>query len=131
DEGMVYVSDHGDATDDEVNLISKGGNYGWPDVRGFADTEAEKEYASDSVIMTPLKAWTPTVAPAGLDFYASESIPEWKNTLLLATLKGSSLRVLHLGQEGQAVESETVLFEGKFGRLRDLCVSPAGDVYIS
>lgn len=130
-DGRIYVSDHGEATDDEVNLVKKGGNYGWPDVRGFADTGAEKEYAKDSVVSTPLKAWTPTIAPAGAGFYASGAIPEWQHSLLLATLKGSSLRVLRLNPGGTAIESETVLFEGKFGRLRDVCVSPAGDVYIS
>lgn len=130
-DGRIYLSDHGEATDDEVNRVVKGGNYGWPDVRGFCDTEKEQEYCADSVIQMPLKAWTPTIAPAGLDFYDSETIPEWRNSLLLATLKGSALRVLHLNRDGSAVDTEKILFEGLFGRIRDVCISPGGDVYIS
>lgn len=130
-DGRIFVSDHGDATDDEVNLIKKRGNYGWPEVWGFCDTEDEKAYCADSVIVEPIKAWTPTIAPAGIDHYSSEAIPEWKNALLLTALKGSSLRVLHLSPDGMAIESESVLFDGKFGRLRDVCISPAGDIYIA
>ena len=131
EEGTIYVSDHGDATDDEINLIKKRGNYGWPDVWGFCDTEEEKEYCADSVIVEPMRAWTPTIAPAGIDYYSAKSIPEWENTILLTALKGSSLRVLHLDPNGITIEAETILFDGKFGRLRDVCISPAGDVYIA
>src|SRR5690554_1288391 len=131
EEGTIYVSDHGDATDDEINLIEKRGNYGWPDVWGYCDTEKERKYCADSVIVEPLRAWTPTIAPAGIDYYSAKSIPEWKNTILLTALKGSSLRILYVDAEGTAIERETVLFDGKFGRLRDVCISPAGDVYIA
>lgn len=131
EDGRIYVSDHGDATDDEVNFVTKGGNYGWPDVRGLCDTELEKVYCRDSVIVESMRHWTPTIAPAGIDYYDKESIPEWENTLLLTTLKASSLRVLELSDDGRSIESEVVLFSHKFGRIRDLCISPAGDVYIS
>lgn len=130
-DGRIYTSDHGDATDDEVNWVEKGGNYGWPDVRGICDTEEEKAYCSDSVITESMIHWTPTIAPAGIDYYDHDAISEWKNSLLLTTLKGSSLRVLHLSEDGRSVESKDVLFDHKFGRLRDLCISPEGDVYIS
>ena len=130
-DGKIYVSDHGDATDDEVNFVVKRGNYGWPDVRGICDTDPEKVYCNDSVIIEPMRHWTPTIAPAGIDYYDNASIPEWKNSLLLTTLKASSLRVLELNEDGTSIESEVVLFDHKFGRIRDLCISPAGDVYIS
>lgn len=131
EKGRIYVSDHGQATDDELNLIEKRGNYGWPDVEGYCDTKPEEIYCRDSVIMEPLIAWTPTIAPAGIDYYPSVSIPEWENAILLATLKGSSLRILHLDSEGTFVHSEKVLLDWKYGRLRDVCISPTGDVYIS
>lgn len=130
-DGRIYVSDHGDATDDEINLIKKRGNYGWPDVWGFCDTEKEIAYCADSVIIEPLQGWTPTIAPAGIDHYANTAIPEWENTILLTALKGSSLRVLHLNPPGTAIDYESVLFDGKFGRLRDVCISPSGDVYLA
>nr|WP_197718644.1 PQQ-dependent sugar dehydrogenase [Pedobacter schmidteae] len=129
--GKLYCSDHGDATDDEVNLIRKGANYGWPFVEGFVDTEKEKLFAKDSVVTAPLQAWTPTVAPAGMAYYASDKIPELKGQLLLTTLKGNSLRALKLNAAGTGIIKDINYFEKVFGRLRSVCVSPAGDVYIA
>lgn len=129
--GKLYCSDHGDATDDEVNLIHKGANYGWPFVEGYVDTDKEKLFAKDSVITEPLKAWTPTIAPAGLAYYNSDQIPELKGQLLLTTLKGNSLRALALNAAGTGITKDVNYFEKVYGRLRSVCVSPAGDIYIA
>lgn len=129
--GLLYTSEHGDANDDEVNLIYKLKNYGWPTVQGFAETDAEVLFKTSKQTVDPLKAWTPTIGPAGIDYYSSDAIPEWKNALLLVTLKDKNLRVLHLGKDGKQILSEEVFFANRFGRIRDLCISPAGDVYIS
>src|SRR5690606_5723912 len=74
--GKLYNSDHGDAIDDEVNLIRKGANYGWPHVEGPVDTEQERLFAADSVVAAPMRSWTPTIAPAGMAFYSHDAIPE-------------------------------------------------------
>jgi aldose sugar dehydrogenase len=129
--GKLYSAEHGDATDDEVNLISKGHNYGYPDVTGYCDSTMEKEYCKKYNVTEPLKAWTPTIAPAGMDYYGSGPIAEWKHSLLLTTLKGQSLRVLKLNKAGDSIISEAILMEKKFGRLRDICVSTDGDIYLS
>ena len=129
--GQLYTSEHGDATDDEINLISKARNYGWPNIEGFAESVAETSYKGLHSTVDPLKAWTPTIAPAGLDYYDYNKIPALKNSLLLVTLKGKSFRVLKLDKEGKKILSEQVYFENKFGRIRDLCVSPEGDVYLA
>lgn len=129
--GLLYTSEHGDANDDEVNLISKAGNYGWPTVQGFAESVEETSFKGLHQTVDPLKAWTPTIGPAGLDYYFSDRIPELKNSLLLVTLKGKSLRTLKLSSDGKQILDENIFFENKFGRIRDLCVSPAGDIYIS
>ncbi|GAA4320117.1 PQQ-dependent sugar dehydrogenase [Compostibacter hankyongensis] len=130
-DGILFSSEHGDATDDEINHIQKGGNYGWPNVEGFCDRPDEKEYCRDTPIVEPLKAWTPTIAPSGIDYYHSGTIPEWNNALLLATLKTASLRVLQLDQEKRRILSEKIYFSKEFGRLRDICISPEGDIYIA
>ncbi|WP_372636904.1 PQQ-dependent sugar dehydrogenase [Fodinibius sp.] len=129
--GLLYASEHGVATDDEINLIQKGGNYGWPDVEGFCDTGDEQAYCADSTIVEPLKAWTPTIAPAGIDYYGSASIPEWQHSLILSTLKDATLHVLPLSEEGKAIEGNRLYLEKVFGRLRDVTVSPEGDVYVA
>jgi len=129
--GQLYTSEHGDATDDEINLITKAKNYGWPTVQGFAESVEETTFKGLHNTVDPIKAWTPTIAPAGLDYYSYDKIPALKNSLILVTLKGKSFRVLKLDKEGKKVLSEQVYFLNKFGRIRDLCVSPAGDVYLA
>jgi len=129
--GQLYTSEHGDTNDDEVNLISKSRNYGWPTVQGFAESVAETSFRSLNSTVDPLKAWTPTIGPAGLDYYSSDKIPGLKNSLLLVSLKGKSLRVLKLDTDGKKILSENIYFENKFGRIRDLCVSPSGDIYVA
>lgn len=129
--GILYSADHGDATDDEVNRIIRGRNYGWPSIEGYADREKESAFARQHTgTVEPMIAWTPTVAPAGLAIYTSDAIPAFRNSLLLATLKGNALRVLKLDGGGENILSDSVLFRQVFGRLRSVCVSPNGDVYM-
>ena len=137
-QGLVYASndklysaEHGNVINDEVNLIERGRNYGYPNVSGDCDQPNEKEYCASHNIKGPLIAWTPTIAPAGMDYYDHTAIPEWKNSLLLVTLKTQSLRVIKLNASGDSVLQERVYLEKVYGRLRDICVSPQGDVYIS
>lgn len=129
--GHLYSSEHGPSNDDEVNLIEKGKNYGWPDVMGFYDLPGEKGYNDSVKVTQPLKAWTPIIAPAGLDYYHHQAFPEWKNSLLLANLSGMSLRVLALNNTGDSVTGEKIFFHKLFGRIRDLCIAPDGSIYLT
>ena len=103
----------------------------WPNVQGYCDLPDEKLYCDSTSIAEPIKDWTPCIAPSGIDYYFSNKIPEWKNSILLATLKGVSLKVLKLNNNKNAILSEKTYFEGDFGRIRDICISPDGDIYIS
>ncbi|WP_293015855.1 PQQ-dependent sugar dehydrogenase, partial [Mongoliibacter sp.] len=129
--GHLYGSDHGPANDDEVNLLVKGGNYGWPDVHGFADSDKEKSFAERHKTLDPLFAWTPTIATAGLAYLKKGKIPEWDNTLLLASMKGRSIRVLHLSDDGKEITDEEIFLQKHFGRIRDIAVAENGDVFFS
>jgi glucose/arabinose dehydrogenase/mono/diheme cytochrome c family protein len=129
--GILYSSEHGDASDDEVNIIQKGLNYGWPRVEGFCDTPKEKAFCDSVKVTEPVKAWTPTIAPAGIDFYTGATFPEWKNSLLLTTLKEADLRVLKLDKSGKQIIAEHIILDGEYGRLRDVCIAPNGDIYVS
>lgn len=131
DKGILYTSEHGDAIEDEINLIVKGANYGWPVVEGFHNLEKEQVFAAAGRSMEPLHAWTPVVAPSGMTFYNHPSIPEWTNSLLLGTLKTQSLRVLQLNDAGTAITKEEVFFADRYGRIRDVCAGTDGAVYIS
>ncbi|MFP4432495.1 MAG: PQQ-dependent sugar dehydrogenase, partial [Spirochaetaceae bacterium] len=70
-------------------------------------------------------------APAGADFYDSGLIPGWRGSFLFVTLKGSALYRLELSEDGGGVESQTIISQGRYGRLRDVLVNPDGVVYIA
>src|SRR3546814_6813236 len=74
--GKIYSAEHGNLADDEVNLIEKGANYGYPNVSGICDQPAEKIFCAANKVKEPLIAWTPTIAPAGLAYYNSTAIPQ-------------------------------------------------------
>ncbi|MEX0966203.1 MAG: PQQ-dependent sugar dehydrogenase [Bacteroidia bacterium] len=131
--GLVYSSEHGPNSDDELNIIYSGRNYGWPDVNGFCNEPAEIIFCNDSDVVEPVSAWTPTLAVAGIDYYGGWGIPEWHNSILMTTLKASRLVQLKLNATATDVEEENSFFAGNdsYGRLRDLCVSPDGRVFIA
>lgn len=128
---MLYSTEHGPNNDDEINLIKKNSNYGWPNVQGFCDQESEKVYCQEHDITEPLMAWTPTIAVAGMGFYNSPKIPEWQNSLIIANMKGRALRVLNLNKKGDEVTEEHIFFQKYFGRLREVAVASNGDVFVS
>jgi mono/diheme cytochrome c family protein len=117
--------------DDEINLIAKENNYGWPDVQGMVDNDSEKKYVKDSTITEPLFAWSPTIAPAGIAYYDKKGpIEEWRNSLLLTTLKGRSMRVLKLKEDGRSVDSQKIFLQKVFGRMRDVVVDDEGNIFL-
>lgn len=128
--GKIYSSEHGPNNDDEINLIKEGANYGWPFVEGYCDKENEMAFCDSVKVSEPIYTWTPTIAPAGLDFYGHTAIPEWNNKLLLTTLKGRALWAFELNETGEEIVDESIYLQKQFGRLRDLCVSSTGDVYL-
>lgn len=129
--GILYSSEHGPNNDDELNIIKKGRNYGWPTVEGFCNGATEIQFCNDSNVVQPIYAWTPTLAVAGIDYYNSNAIPEWKNCILMTNLKESDFRVLQLNTAGDSITKSTTYFNNWFGRLRDVCIAPNGDVYIA
>ncbi|MCB0395010.1 MAG: PQQ-dependent sugar dehydrogenase [Flavobacteriales bacterium] len=129
--GILYSSEHGPNNDDEINIISVGENYGWPDVEGYCNSSPEITFCNNNNVVEPIRAWTPTIALAGLDYYDHEAIPEWQNSLLLVTLKSDDFRVFKLNAAGDTILSEVIHLNDDYGRLRDLCISPSGDIYIS
>ncbi len=129
----LYITEHGPADNDEVNRVKKGGNYGWPEVRGFCDGDVrgEKKFCQKNKVVEPLAVWTPTIAPSGLEFYNSELFSGWKGSLLFTTLKGAALYRLMLSSDGNRVIKEEKYFEDQFGRLRDILVGPDGEIYLA
>jgi glucose/arabinose dehydrogenase len=127
----LYSSEHGPDRDDEINLIIKNRNYGWPSVNGFCNESAEKSFCNSNNVAEPLKSWTPTIAVSGMDFYNYEALPQLKNSLILATLKDQTLYQLKLNSTGDGIEETKELFRGTYGRLRDVCVGADGKIYVA
>jgi len=128
---FLYSSEHGPISDDEVNIIEKGRNYGWPDVPGFCDMPGDSVFCADSNVVEPLIAWTPTLAVSDLCYYDHSAIPEWQGSLLMTTLKASKLVQLKLNQAKDSISGTADFFKGNFGRIRAICSSPSGDVYLA
>lgn len=130
--GKLYASEHGEANDDEVNLVERGRNYGWPDVEGFCDGASEQGFCTDWNVHEPMAIWTPTYAPCGLEYFDHPSIPEWQHSLLLTFLKEKRLTVLPLNSEGDSLldGQKWDYFVERFGRLRDVLVAPNGRLFI-
>ncbi|PWT75084.1 MAG: glucose dehydrogenase [Bacteroidetes bacterium] len=126
----LYSSEHGPDSDDEINIIEKGRNYGWPNVLGYCDPGAEQAFCAAHHVKEPIKAWTPTIAPSGMNYYNNDLIPQWKNSLLLATLKDSRLIQLKLTDTNDGIAETNEFFVNKYGRMRDVCISPRGEVFI-
>ncbi|MFN8244129.1 MAG: PQQ-dependent sugar dehydrogenase [Ferruginibacter sp.] len=129
--GILYASEHGPDIEDEINIIERNRNYGWPTVNGPCDKESEKTFCEANKVKEPVwSSGDKTIAVCGLDYYADSLIPQWKNCLLLVSLKDQSLRSFNIAPGGQSITPADIFYKNKFGRLRDLCVSPQGKVYL-
>ena len=134
--GIVYSSEFGPNTADEINIVEEGRNYGWPNVLGACNTGFEIVFCNENNVREPIQEWSNTPSPNGLLVYDHPAIPEWQNKLMVAFLGGISLKqprisVFDISDDGLSVSNEIRYFEN-FGRLRDLCVNPnTGAVYFA
>ncbi|UOQ65774.1 PQQ-dependent sugar dehydrogenase [Hymenobacter volaticus] len=128
--GRVYSSEHGENIEDEVNLIEVNRNYGWPTIEGLCNLPAEQTFCTANNVREPLASYTPTLAVSGLTYYNHPAIPGWNNSLLLLSLKAGTFTQLQLNTTGDQVASQNNLWAGTYGRLRAVCVSPQGRVYV-
>ncbi|MFT6716463.1 MAG: glucose/arabinose dehydrogenase [Saprospiraceae bacterium] len=129
--GNVYIAEHGPNTDDELQLLLKGRNYGWPTVAGFCDLSNETQFCADSNVVEPLANWTPTIAPSDIIWYDHPAIPEFNGKLLLTVLKNKELIAFDFNPAGDQVTKETHYLGQQLGRLRDICISPEGKIYLA
>ena len=129
--GIIYSSEHGPTTDDELNILVPNRNYGWPYVQGFCDEPTETDFCEQNNVVEPLVNWTPTIAPSDIIWYDHPAIPEFQNTLLMTVLKNKMLVRFEFSEDGQSVTNETEFFQYEWGRLRDICVSPDGKIYLA
>jgi glucose/arabinose dehydrogenase len=128
--GELWTAEHGARGGDEVNVVRKGRNYGWPIITYGRD------YSGASIgvgsfkegLEQPLYYWDPSIAPSGAAFYASTLFPAWRGNLLVGALAGQHLTRLVLS--GEKVVGEERLLEDLGERIRDVRVAPDGSVWV-
>ncbi len=127
--GEIWESEHGPRGGDEINLIKRGVNYGWPVITYGMNYNGnpitEKTVAPG--MEQPVHYWTPSIAACGIDFYEGDKFPNWKNDLLVGGLASQELHRLVL-ESDQLVENEIILKNE--GRVRDVASGPDGFIYV-
>jgi glucose/arabinose dehydrogenase len=121
DFGNVWTSEFGQDTWDELNLMQKAKNYGWPAVEGF-NKFLSNERNTNRKYTDPYYVWHPeNAAPSGLSFH--------RGSLFMASLRGSRLWVIPvLGDK--KLGKPVAYFVGKYGRLRDAAPAPDGSIWL-
>ncbi|WDZ75508.1 PQQ-dependent sugar dehydrogenase [Ensifer adhaerens] len=126
-DGTLLTVEHGARGGDEVNNPQAGHNYGWPVItygKDYSGAEIGEGTAKDGLDQ-PLFYWDPSIAPGALAVYRGKMFPEWDGDLLVAALKYQLVARLERDDSG-AIGSEERLFDGEFGRIRDVVVAPDG-----
>lgn len=127
--GALWSAEHGPMGGDEVNLVQKGLNYGWPvathGINYDGTTIAESPYKDG--VEPPLHHWTPSIAVSQIHFYTGDRFPGWRHRLLVGTLGQQEMRLLRL--DGRKVVAEDVLLQN-LGPIRDVVDGPDGFPYL-
>jgi len=128
--GAVYLHEHGPRGGDELNLIEPGKNYGWPVITYGIDYSYAKisPFTELPGMEQPLVYWVPSIAPGGMAYYSGKRFPEWQGDLFIASLAEKTIRRLVM-DHGRVLEQE-ILFADLDERMRDVRVSPNGDLYL-
>jgi glucose/arabinose dehydrogenase len=109
----LWASEHGPTGDDEINVIDRAANYGWPTIQG-AQTFAG--------MRTPIAFYAPAIAPSGASFYRGQRFPTFVNNFFVATLRGE--HILRLRVDARRVVAQERLLNDRYGRIRDVVVGP-------
>jgi glucose/arabinose dehydrogenase len=129
--GRLWEIEHGTRGGDELNLVQKGRNYGWPVVAYGI------EYSGDPIrgsgtdragYEPPVYYWDPVIAPSGAQWYTGDAFPAWRNSLFVGALKEK--RLVRLVLENDRVVGEEHLLVDRGQRIRDVRQGPDGALYV-
>ena len=128
--GDLWEIEHGPRGGDEVNIIGKGKNYGWPVIGYGIDYSGATihESAAKDGMEQPVKYWVPSIAPSGMAFYNGKLFPKWNGSLFTGALAGKMLVRLQLN--GNAVTGEERLLQNLYERIRDVRQGPDGALWL-
>jgi len=127
--GALWSAEHGPMGGDELNVVRKGLNYGWPLVsfgKNYDGTIISESPYRDGV-EPPAHHWTPSIGVSSIAFYTGDRFPRWRNQLLVGSLGGRQLHLVRI--EGDTVVSDELVLQG-LGRIRDVVNGPDGHPYV-
>ncbi|MCG9896288.1 MAG: PQQ-dependent sugar dehydrogenase [Fimbriimonadaceae bacterium] len=126
--GRIFANEHGARGGDEVNMIEKGKNYGWPKATFSVEYWGPKisDNTSMAGMVDPMVVWTPCPAPSGLAFYTGDKMPGWQGDLFSGGLAGQDIRRIDLDEQGRVVRQERL---NMGTRIRDVRQGPDGYLY--
>jgi glucose/arabinose dehydrogenase len=130
-DGLIWSLEHGPSGGDELNVITRGGNYGWPLVTFGINYDGTiiSDKTSAPGLIDSIYHWVPSVAPSSLVAYSGNVMPEdWQGNFLIGALAGESLIRLQL-KDGAVIKEERFLHH-TIGRIRDVAVSADGYIYL-
>jgi glucose/arabinose dehydrogenase len=126
----IYNNEHGPRGGDEINLVGKGNNYGWPEITfgiNYDGTILSKFTAKEGMEQ-PVFQWTPSIGPSSMKFVVGDRYPGWKGDILNGSLSFKYLERVHL-ENGKVTEQEKLLENA--GRVRHVTMSPDGYIYVA
>jgi glucose/arabinose dehydrogenase len=129
-DGKLWEQEHGPQGGDEINIIEKGKNYGWPVIGYGVDYGGAKIHESTHKegMEQPVWHWTPSIAPSGMAFYTGDAFKGWKGSLINGALKFQL--VSRLALKGDSAVSEERFLQGLHERIRDVRQGPDGALYL-
>ena len=130
-EGRFWIVEHGPQGGDELNLIEKGKNYGWPVVtfgEEYSGSPIANSVTTRSGFVDPVYYWDPVIAPSGMEFYTGEAFPAWRGSFFIGALREQ--RLVRLTVEDGRVRGEEHLLTDRGQRVRDVRQGPDGALYV-
>lgn len=128
--GELWEAEMGPKGGDEINIIRRGVNYGWPIISyglEYSGGAIGEGITQKPGYEQPVYYWDPSISPGGITFYTSNNIPEWNNNLFVGSL--SAKHIIRLSLNGNKVVGEERLLESEAQRFRDVCMGKDGKLY--
>ncbi len=128
--GEIWIHEHGPMGGDEINIVKKGVNYGWPVITYGTNYDGSSitDFTSQEGMEQPVHYWVPSIGPSGMAFVTSDLYPDWKGDLLVGSLAFQYLERLEL--DGNEVTYREKLMED-VGRVRNVRQGPDGYIYVA
>ena len=128
--GILWEHEHGPRGGDELNIVEKGKNYGWPVITyGINyDSTIITDLKEKEGMEQPIRYWVPSIAPCGLTMVTSDKYPNWKGNLLVGALSHQLVARVEIADKKFVTEERLI---EKIGRVRAVVESPDGYIYVA